>query len=221
MDFAAPGLHVIFELSKNELRFTLDDAVEGRCPPPNAAIDLTNKFGIKKGRLIFVPASHDASSIVGIVRKSFELSAVQKVIDEIVKAYSLDYLLIDSRPGINQFALMAFDVSDLILLVARLDRQDVSGSKATLQVAKALAKPVLLVASMIPLEEADKDTEKRLAHLFNLPLIALFPYEPDVQMNLSSGVFILKKHEHDFAVKIRDLATRLIDLQQKEFVAIP
>lgn len=58
--------------------------------------------------------------------------------------------MIDARPEINQFALMAFDVSDVVLLVARLDRQDVSSSHAVVQVAKALAKSVLLVASMIP-----------------------------------------------------------------------
>ena len=198
MDYAAPGLHVIFELTRRELKFTLDDAIEGRCPSTKAAIDLTKKFGVKKGGLIFIPASHEASSIVSIVRKSYELSAVQKVIDEIVKAYSLDYLLIDSRPGINQFALMAFDVSDVVLLVARLDRQDVSSSQAVVQVAKALAKPVLLVANMIPSEEADTATERKLTQSFNMPLIAMFPYEPDVQMNLSSGILVVKKPAHDF-----------------------
>ncbi|MCL5069067.1 MAG: hypothetical protein M1368_12070, partial [Thaumarchaeota archaeon] len=60
MDYAAPGLHVIFDLSKEELKHTLDDVVEGRCSPHKAVINLTKKFKVKKGRLYFVPASNEA-----------------------------------------------------------------------------------------------------------------------------------------------------------------
>ena len=216
MDYAAPGLHVIFELTKEELRYTLDDATEGRCPPRKAAIDLSKKFNIKNGKLVFVPASNEARSIVGIVRKNFELSSVENAINEIARSYSLDYVIMDSRPGINQFSLLAFGVSDLVLLVARLDKQDVSGSEAILHVTNALSKPVRLVASMIPLEQANKNTEAKFARLFNLPLIAMFPYEPDVQMNLSSGVFILKKPNHDFTERIHELASRIIELKEED-----
>ncbi len=221
MDYAAPGLHVIFDLSKEELKHTLDDVVEGRCSPHKAVINLTKKFKVKKGRLYFVPASNEARSIVSIVRKSLELSTIESVINGIASDYSLDYVLIDSRPGINQFSLLALGISDLVLLVARLDRQDISGSEAILQVTKALSKRVQLVASMVPTEQANKQTERKLAELFNLPVLAIIPYEPDVQMNWSSGVFMLKQPNHNFSVLIRELASRILRLQEEIIVSMP
>lgn len=126
--------------------------------------------------------------------------------------YSLDYVLVDTRHGVGLSSLPAIAISDLVLFVARLDRQDEVGSKAPLQVARALKKQVLLVGSMIPYEEENERMKKRLVKMFGLPLAAILPYDRKLQMNQSSGIFILKKQQSDYAQRMNALASKLIKL---------
>ncbi|MEW6604870.1 MAG: P-loop NTPase, partial [Thermoproteota archaeon] len=64
LDLAGPGLHVLFEMEPDEIRYTLNDYLIGKCKAENIGIDLTEKLGLKRGSLVFVPASFRAEDIV-------------------------------------------------------------------------------------------------------------------------------------------------------------
>jgi MinD-like ATPase involved in chromosome partitioning or flagellar assembly len=216
MDLAGPGLHVIFEVSKKNIRYTLNDALLNECQPRDAAIDLTKKLHLKKGKLVFVPAGYKAESIVGILQKGYELPMLRKAIEEISNAYSLDYLLVDTRPGIDESTILAIGLCDAMLLLTRIDKQDIFGSSVTLEVAKALKKPVFLIANMIPRREEKKGLTERLNRIFKVPVISEIPFDPDVHSSLSSGVFLLKYPEHTFSSMINSLTSTLVELLDEQ-----
>ncbi len=212
MDYASPGLHIIFGLPK--AKFSLEDVLEGRCTLEQAAIKLSKKLNLKHGRLILVPSSHEAKDMVNVQRHGYDVLQIEKLTKDFSK-FSLDYLILDARHGVSLPSLLSLAVCDVILFLARLDKQDVAGSKAPLQVARSLKKHTLLVASMISKDVENDRMRKRLSMMFGLPVAGVLPYDPQVQMNRSSGVFILKKPEGDYAQRINSMADMLIQMRTK------
>ena len=212
MDYGAPGLHILLGCSQKEMRFSLDDVLDGKASLKDAVIDLTEKMNLKRGQIVFLSSSHNPSDMINTVRRGYDVPALEKIISQMSEKYSLDYVLVDTRHGVGLSSLPAIAISDLVLFVARLDRQDEVGSKAPLQVARALKKQVLLVGSMIPYEEENERMKKRLVKMFGLPLAAILPYDRKLQMNQSSGIFILKKQQSDYAQRMNALASKLIKL---------
>lgn len=221
MDLAGPGLHVIFGLSKKDLKFTLSDALQKKCTARQATVDLTSRLGIKKGKLVFVPGAYKTESIVSLLQKGYELATLRKVIREVTNAYSLDFLIIDTRPGIDESTMLAIGLCDAMLLITRIDRQDMFGTGVTLDVARVFKRQVFLIVNMIPPGEEKRGLEKSLSGIFHVPVIAQLPYYVDVHRNLSSGVFVLKYPEHGFSSKIRALASSLLELKDKPNGAVP
>jgi MinD-like ATPase involved in chromosome partitioning or flagellar assembly len=66
------------------------------------------------------------------------------------KVYKLDYLLLDARSGLSEFATFALKTADLEVLVCRLDSQNRYGLKRIVEVCDAANKPFLIVASACP-----------------------------------------------------------------------
>ncbi|MDG6997537.1 MAG: MinD/ParA family protein [Nitrososphaerota archaeon] len=211
MDYASPGLHIIFGLPK--VKFSLEDVLEGRCTLEQAAIRLTKKLDLR-GRLILIPSSGEAKDMVNMQRQRYDILQVEKLTKDFSK-YSLDYIILDARHGVSLPSLLSIAVSDVVLFLARLDKQDVAGSKAPLQVARALKKHTILVACMISRDVENGKMRKRLGLMFGLPLAAVLPYDPQVQMNRSSGAFILKKPKGDYAQRINSMADMLIRMRAK------
>src|SRR5688572_10415314 len=71
LDLAGPGLHVLFEMKPDEIRHTLNDYFLGNCTPGDIAIDLTEKLGLRRGSLVFIPASFKAEDIIKVLSKGY------------------------------------------------------------------------------------------------------------------------------------------------------
>jgi MinD-like ATPase involved in chromosome partitioning or flagellar assembly len=215
MDLSGPGLHVIFGLSKKDLKYTLSDVLQKKCTPRQATVDLTSRLGIKKGKLVFVPGAFKTESIVSLMRKGYELATLRKAINEVVSAHALDYLIVDIRPGIDESTMLAIGLCDAMILVTRVDRQYLLGTEVTLEVARAFKKQVLLVVNMIPSGVEKKKLEKTFASMFHISIAAMIPYYVDVHNNLSTGVFVLKRPEHEFSSKMRSLTQEVMKLKPR------
>lgn len=74
------------------------------------------------------------------------------------KLYKLDYLLLDSRSGLSEFATFALKAADLEVLVCRLDSQNRYGLKRIVEVCEAARKPFTILASACP----DKGRQKAI-----------------------------------------------------------
>lgn len=212
MDLAGPGLHVVFQLSKEEIKYTLNDVLLLRCSTTQAVIDLTARLGLKKGSLLFVPASYKAEDIVRILSKGYEVNLFKKVMDEISETFNLDYLLVDARPGIDESTLIGLASSDDVFVISRADNQDIFGTGVILEVTKTLKKPVYIILNMLPAGSDMNAMKERIEKLYGVPVKAVIQFYIDVLKHMSAGVFMLKEPEHDFSLSMKSLAKDIMEM---------
>jgi len=213
LDLEGPGLHVIFGISDGEIRATINDVLQSSTPVSDAVLDLTPRLGIESGCLLFCPAGHRLEEILKMVDTGFNLSRFKSVLNTLATEYQLDYLLIDSHPGIEKDTIVSMAVCDVVVLLSRVDHQDMFGSGVMNEVASQLRKPVVLILNMIPSSVGDKESKKigeKIAGLFNLQVLTALPFNSDVFENLSRGVFVLEHQKDPLTKRFTELAENMI-----------
>jgi MinD-like ATPase involved in chromosome partitioning or flagellar assembly len=212
LDLAGPGLHVLFQVGKEGLR-TLNDVLLNRCSPLDPVIDLTKKCGLDRGSLLFIPASYKAEDIVRILTRGYELAQFRNIIEQIAKTHGLDYLLIDTHPGIEQSTLLAIGVCDALVLVSRIDSQDLFGTGIVLEIAKTLNKPEIFVANMVPPGTNEGRVRAKIKEIFGSSMVTAIPFYPEILRSLSSSVFVIEHPEHEFALCLRAAIARAEEIR--------
>ena len=215
LDLEGPGLHVIFGISDGEIRATINDVLQTQIPVTDAVLDLTPRLGIESGCLIFCPAGHRLEEILKMVDTGFNLSRFKAVLNNLASQYRLDYLLIDSHPGIEKDTIVSMAVCDVVVLLSRVDHQDMFGSGVMNEVASQLRKPVVLILNMIPSSVGEKESKKigeKIANLFNLQVLTALPFNSDVFENLSRGVFVLDHQKDPVTKRFTELAENMIGI---------
>ncbi len=212
MDLEGPGLHVILGLDPYELPFTLNDVLTKGVEPEQAAIRMNDRLHLAKGELYFSPASVKVEEILTSLRSGFEVDSFSNAIKKLTEKFGLDYLVVDTHPGLEDDTLLAMSVCDYLLLVTRLDQQDMFGTGVMATVARTLEKPVYLIANMIPTalktSEVSKVVEK-IGTNFKIRTLGWLPFSEDVVNSLSKSVFTLDNPTHPMTKRFNELATRL------------
>ncbi len=206
-------MHVIFGISDGDIRATINDVLQGSIPVKDAVLDLTPRLGIASGCLLFCPAGHRLEEILKMVDTGFNLSRFKAVLYNLATEFQLDYLLIDSHPGIEKDTILSMAVCDVVVLLSRVDHQDMFGSGVMNEVASQLRKPVVLILNMIPSSVGDKESKmigEKIASLFNLQVLTALPFNSDVFENLSRGVFVLEHQKDPLTRKFTEMAENMI-----------
>jgi len=204
---------VIFGISDGEIRATINDVLQGPTPIRDAVLDLSSRLGIESGCLLFCPAGHRLEEILKIVDTGFNLSRFKAILSNLATEYQLDYLLIDSHPGIEKDTIVSMAVCDVVVLLSRVDHQDMFGSGVMNEVASQLRKPVVLILNMIPNSVGEKESKKigeKITGLFNLQVLTALPFNSDVFENLSRGVFVLEHQKDPLTKRFTELAENMI-----------
>ena len=103
-DLQSPGLHVLFGMSQQQEGLTLNDYLYGRCSIEQAVRDVTSKSGsdeTTQGVLFLLPASIKAGEITRMLREGYEVNLLTDGFRKLMKTLHLDYLFIDTHPGLN------------------------------------------------------------------------------------------------------------------------
>jgi MinD-like ATPase involved in chromosome partitioning or flagellar assembly len=212
MDLEGPGLHVILGLDPYELPFTLNDVLTKGVQPEQAAVKMNDRLHLAKGELYFSPASVKVEEILTSLRSGFEVDSFSNAITKLTEKFGLDYVVVDTHPGLEDDTLLAMSVCDCLLVVTRLDQQDMFGTGVLATVARTLEKPVYLVANMIPTalktSEVSKVVEK-IGSNFKIQVLGWLPFSEDVVNSLSKSVFILDNPNHPMTKRFNELATKL------------
>ena len=188
--------------------------LQHKAPIGQAVVDLTSRIKLKAGCLIFCPAGHKLDEILSILDSGFNLYTFKRVLEDLALNYQLDYLLIDSHPGIEKDTLLSMALCNYLVLISRVDQQDLFGSGVMTEVASQLRKPVVLILNMVPSSVSEKEAGKiadRLAQLFHLHVLTALPFNSDVLENLSKGVFVLEKPRDPLTRRFTEIATKMLE----------
>src|SRR5438445_10583421 len=122
---------------------------------------MNDRLGLKGGGMLyFSPASTKIEEMLRTLRTGFEVESFSKALTKLRDHFNLDYLLVDTHPGLEDDTLLAMGVCDNLLVVSRLDQQDMFGTGVLAEVARTLEKPTHLVLNMIPLALNSSEVSK-------------------------------------------------------------
>lgn len=201
-DIQSPGIHIIFNLDEERVEYTLNDYLWGECDIEEAAYEVYSSDS--GGTVHIVPSSIKAHDIARILREKYDANDMHKAFRDIVPALSLDYLLIDTHPGLNEETLLSIAISDHLVVVLRPDQQDLQGTSVTVDVARRLKVPeILLVVNKIPSTYDFEDVKQQIERTYDCSIVALLPLSEDVAQIASSELFYLYAPDHPFSEGIR------------------
>jgi MinD-like ATPase involved in chromosome partitioning or flagellar assembly len=213
MDLEGPGLHVLFNVDPAQIPHTLNDVLLDKAHPEEAAVPMNDRLGLKgEGKLYFSPASTKIDEMLRTLRTGFEVESFSKAVSKLEDQFELDYLLIDTHPGLENDTLLAMGVCNHLLIVSRLDQQDIFGTGVMVKVASTLGKSTHLVVNMIPAGLKGYQASKLasgIGNQFNVHLAGWFPFSDEVQRSLSRSVFILAERRHSMTDKFQELASQV------------
>ncbi|RLG76246.1 MAG: MinD/ParA family protein [Thermoprotei archaeon] len=213
LDLTSPGLHMIYGVTANLLKHTLNDYLYGKCKLGNAVLDITRYLGLSRGRLYFLGSSMKPEEIAKLLREGYDENLFRKITEELEKLYSVDLVIFDTHPGLTEDTLLSVISSDLSLLVTRMDKQDITGTYITAQVLRRFKKVSYAVLNMVPPKFASiPELASEVSRLVGAPVIAVIPFYEDVLEHRSHGVFVLKHPRHPFTTQMVKLAERIVSI---------
>ena len=213
-DIQSPGIHILFGLEEGRVKRTLNDFLWGRCAIADAAYDVTSVLKEQanaRSSIYLVPSSVKLNDISRVIRERFDVELLLKGFKDLIKNLKLDYLFIDTHPGLNQETLISLTTSDIVLFVLRPDQQDFQGTAVTVDVARRLRVPKLLLLINKVLKDYDfKDLQKQVEQTYQTPVVGIIPESEDLLRLASSGIFYLKYPNHPISQAIEKVAKQIM-----------
>lgn len=210
-DIASPGIHVLFNLDESDMVHSLNDYLWGKCTIEEAAHDVTaNVGGEIKGQIFLIPSSIKAGEIARILREGYDVGLLNDGFRDVVEKLNLDYLLIDTHPGLNEETLLSIAISNALVIILRPDSQDYQGTIVTVDVAKKLEVPLMLmVVNKVPSTFDLEDVRTRVEQTYNATVGAVFPHSDEMMTLASSGIFSIRYPDNVVTKALRGLVDQL------------
>jgi MinD-like ATPase involved in chromosome partitioning or flagellar assembly len=211
-DIQSPGIHVIFGLDEATMRFSLNDYLNGKCPIKATASDVTPDSGPgRTGKIFLIPSSIKPGDIARILREGYDVGLLNDGFHNLIQDLNLDVLLIDTHPGLNEETLLSIAISDALVIILRPDQQDYQGTGVTVEVARKLGVPLLLlVVNKVPEAFDSAKVRARVETTYGAPVAAVLPHSEEMMTLASSGIFSLHYPDHPITASYRALAAQLM-----------
>lgn len=211
-DIQSPGIHILFNLGENDIKHSLNDYLWGKCAIQECAHDVTSGLGgTVRGKVFLIPSSIKAGEIARVLREGYDVGLLNDGFQNLVEALKLDVLMIDTHPGLNEETLLSLAISDALAIVMRPDQQDYQGTGVTVEVARKLEVPrILLVVNKCPLSFNAADVKARVEQTYNAEVAAVLPHSDELMTLASAGVFSARYPEHPVTALYRQVARRLV-----------
>ena len=211
-DIQSPGIHVLFGLDEQDMGKSLNDYLWGKCNIEETAHDVTASLGPQvKGKVFLVPSSIKAGEIARVLREGYDVGLLNDGFNALIEKKKLDLLIIDTHPGLNEETLLSIAMSDTLVLILRPDQQDYQGTSVTVEVARKLDVPqmLLLVNKVPPMFNID-DVKKRVEKTYNCEVGAVIPHSDELMTLASAEVFANKYPDHAVTKIYQKLVDRIL-----------
>jgi septum site-determining protein MinD len=212
-DIQSPGIHVLFGMDENAIKTALNDYLWGRCTIEEAAYDVSDivkEVAPESGGLYLIPSSVRADEIAQVLREGYDVRRLTDGFEALIDSLSLDYLIIDTHPGVNEETLLSVAISDVMIIVLRPDQQDFQGTAVTVDVARRLGVPSMYLMVNMALSSYSFDALRaKIEGTYDCPVIAILPLSEPVARAASSEVFSLSNPLHPFSKGVKDVVTAI------------
>jgi MinD-like ATPase involved in chromosome partitioning or flagellar assembly len=210
-DIASPGIHVLFNLDESEMVHSLNDYLWGKCSIEEAAHDVTGHVGGEiRGQIFLIPSSIKPGEIARILREGYDVGLLNDGFRDVVEKMKLDYLMIDTHPGLNEETLLSIAISNSLIIILRPDSQDYQGTAVTVDVAKKLDVPnMIMLVNKTPTTFDFDDVKTRVEQTYNAKVGAVLPHSDEMMILASSGIFSIKFPDHPVTKGLKSLVDQV------------
>lgn len=213
-DIQSPGIHVLFGFDESRMQNSLNDYLWGRCAVEEAAYDVSHVLhdtGVEGSRIYLIPSSLKAGEIARVLREGYDVGLLNDGFQELIQRLNLDFLFIDTHPGLNEETLLSITISDVLLLIMRPDRQDFQGTAVTVDIARRLEVPKMLMVVNKALPSYDFAALKsEVEGTYSAPVAAILPLTEEMIQLGSSDIFCLRYPDHPLSQTIADITDILM-----------
>ena len=211
-DIQSPGIHVLFGMDEESMGYSLNDYLWGKCTIEKAAHDVTDKVGVPiAGKIFLIPSSIKAGEIARVLREGYDVGLLNDGFQRLIETLKLDVLMIDTHPGLNEETLLSIAISDALAIILRPDSQDYQGTGVTVEVARKLDVPrLLLIVNKVPDVFDAEAVKKRVEEAYKAEVAAVLPHSDELMALASSGIFSLRYPDHPVTALYKQVAAKLI-----------
>lgn len=210
-DIQSPGIHVLFGLDGEEVTSSLNDFLWHGQLIEDVAIDVTpNAVKEKLGRIYLVPSSIKPGEITRVMREGYDARQLTQGLKRLLTELKLDYLLIDTHPGLGQETLLSLVISNILIIVLRPDQQDYEGTGITVRIAQELKVPnILLMVNKAPNSLDPGSLAEQVQEAYGCRVVAVLPHSDEMMELGSRGIFCLEQPSHLISKKYHDIASQI------------
>lgn len=215
-DIQSPGIHVLFRVDDKSLTHSLNDYLWGRCPIEATAVDVSERCignldeNTGRPRVFLIPSSLKPGEIARILREGYDVALLNDGLQDISRRLALDYLFIDTHPGVNEETLLSIAVSDVLLLIVRPDQQDFQGTAVAVELARKLDVPkmYLLVNKVLPTTDLEA-VKEQVETLYKTEVLAVLTLNNEMVRMASGDIFCNRHPQHPFTQDLQQVAAAL------------
>lgn len=222
-DFRAPSQHVWFKTAggtRARALYWLNDFLNGKCSIKDALVDASGETRNSYGKLLIGLANPatDAIREMSAKDRKWELKALGRLLSvrNSLSEMGIDYLIIDSSPGLAYSSINAIVSSDLALIVGTTEASDLEGTRGMLHELYDLfdTKSAIVLNRLLKIEDIpklpriEKDKSDRLSY-DGIPLLNIIPCFCDVQIASSGYIFAKEEPDHPFTRILENIASSI------------
>lgn len=216
-DIQSPGIHVLFGLDENKMGKTMNDYLHGKATIREIGLQIGDNTDTNEGRaklkgknLWLFPSSIRGREISQILKEGIDFNKLNEGLQSTISEFDLDYLFIDTHPGLNEETLLSIAISNALVIILRPDSQDYQGTIVTVDVAKKLEVPLMLmVVNKVPSTFDLDDVRTRVEQTYNAKVGAVFPHSDEMMSLASSGIFSIRYPDNVVTKALRSLVDQL------------
>lgn len=218
-DIQSPGIHVLFGFDETKITYTLNDYLWGRCTIEQAAYDVRQIAKIKpkflnfgmNGAIYLIPSSIKTGEISRILREGYDARLLNDGFRNLTQKLKLDYLFIDTHPGINEETLLSIIISDILVVILRPDQQDYQGTAVAVDVARKLDVPKIMLVVNKALPKLNFSAlRQQIQSAYSTNVAGVLPVCEEMFNLGSSDIFSLRYPDHAWTKEVNAIAKQIL-----------
>lgn len=212
-DVPSPGIHNLFCLEPEQTHKTLNNYLWGECAIEATTYDVSATVGVEgAGKLFLVPSSVKADNIARALKDGYDVRLMNDGFRCLVRALQLDYLFIDTHPGLSKETFLSIAISHVLILLLRPDKQDYQGTAVTMDVARQLkVRKILLAINKAHAKLNLEALKQKVEETYSETVAGVFPLSEEMVQLASEGVFCVRYPEHPVSQEFRKVAQQIME----------
>jgi MinD-like ATPase involved in chromosome partitioning or flagellar assembly len=158
-----------------------------------------------------IPSSLKTGEIARILREGYDVARLNDGFQELIRQLRLDFLFIDTHPGVNEETLLSIAISDALILLVRPDQQDFQGTAVAVELARKLDVPELfVVVNKVPAGMDPTALRLQVESMYSTEVLAVLPLSIEMARTGSGDVFCNRYPDHPLTHGLKSVVQRLI-----------